>query len=150
MSDERRAILCDFGLAVAADEVHPEWTRTKGYQDSVCYCSPELVMDDEARRWPPSDMWAWGCLFLKIMKEIVPYPRQRNDIQLIYALQRGSLPGSEGLLKDPINIWPIVRECWRTDPQMRSTARTSLMDLGLLVAASNTDVPAPAAPEISS
>ncbi|KAG8984000.1 hypothetical protein FRB93_006839 [Tulasnella sp. JGI-2019a] len=140
MSDERRAVLCDFGLAIAADEVQSGLTTSKGFKGSVRYCSPELVMEDEARRWPPSDMWAWGCLFVEIMKEIVPYPRQRNDFQVISALQRGDLPGSEDLLKDPINFWPIVQNCWHADPQMRSTAKTSLIDLRLLIAASSTDV----------
>ncbi|KAG8984002.1 hypothetical protein FRB93_006841 [Tulasnella sp. JGI-2019a] len=137
MSDERRAVLCDFGLVVAADEVQSGLTTSKGFKGSVRYCSPELVMEDEARRWPPSDMWAWGCLFVEIMKEIVPYPRQRNDFQVISALLRGDLPGSEDVLKDdPIKIWPIVQGCWHADPQMRSTATTCAIDVRLLMAAS--------------
>ncbi|KAG8989973.1 hypothetical protein FRB94_013836 [Tulasnella sp. JGI-2019a] len=138
MSNERRAILCDFGLAVAADEVQSGLTTSRGFKGSIRYCSPELVMEEEARRSPASDMWAWGCLVLEIMKETVPYTRQNNDGQVMCALLRGDLPGSKELLRDPINIWPVVRECWRADPQARSTASTSAINLRLLTAAPGT------------
>ncbi|KAG8989972.1 hypothetical protein FRB94_013835 [Tulasnella sp. JGI-2019a] len=138
MSNERRAILCDFGLAVAADEVQSGLTTSRGFKGSIRYCSPELVMEEEARRSPASDMWAWGCLVVEIMKETVPYARQNNDGQVMCALLRGDLPGSEELLKDPINIWPVVRGCWQVDPQIRSIARTSAIDLRLLIAAPGT------------
>ncbi|KAG9006704.1 hypothetical protein FRB95_000584 [Tulasnella sp. JGI-2019a] len=138
MSSERRAILCDFGLAVAVDEVSSGLTTSKGFKGSLRYCSPELVMEEEARRTRPSDMWAWGCLVIEIMKETVPYAQQRSDGQVICALGQGWLPGSEYLLKDPINIWPIVCGCCQSDPLMRLTASMATRDVRLLMTALNT------------
>ncbi|KAG9023989.1 hypothetical protein FRB95_012222 [Tulasnella sp. JGI-2019a] len=57
LNAEKRAVLCDFGLVVGADEVQSGLTTSsKEHKGSVRYCSPELVMDQA--RWPPSDMWA--------------------------------------------------------------------------------------------
>ncbi|KAG8981518.1 hypothetical protein FRB93_008574 [Tulasnella sp. JGI-2019a] len=134
VGDERQALLCDFGLTLAADEVQTGLTTSKGFKGSVRYCSPELVMHEEARRTVFSDMWAWGCLLVEIMNETVPYAQLRNDFQVMFALTNRVPPETKELLIDPINIWSIVQGCWHVEPGLRSTAETSAKDLRLLMA----------------
>ncbi|KAG9022522.1 hypothetical protein FRB95_014668 [Tulasnella sp. JGI-2019a] len=134
VGDERQALLCDFGLTLAADEVPTGLTTSKGFKGSVRYCSPELVMHEEARRTVFSDMWAWGCLLVEIMKETIPYPQLQSDFKVVFALTNRVLPESEELLINPINIWSIVQGCWQAEPGLRSTAETSGKNLRLLMA----------------
>ncbi|KAG9001709.1 hypothetical protein FRB94_004588 [Tulasnella sp. JGI-2019a] len=129
MGDERQPLICDFGLALAADEVPTGLTTSKGLKGSMRYCSPELVMQNEPRRTPFSDMWAWGCLLVEIIRETIPYPHILNDAQVILAVAMGHPPESQELLIHPIDIWSIVQGCWSFDPRSRSTAETSAKDL---------------------
>ncbi|KAG9021463.1 hypothetical protein FRB95_002063 [Tulasnella sp. JGI-2019a] len=138
VGDERQALLCDFGLTLAADEVPTGLTTSKGFKGSVRYCSPELVMHEEARRTVFSDMWAWGCLLVEIMKETIPYSQLRSDFQVMFALTNGVPPESKELLTDPINIRSIVQSCWHVEPGLRSTAETSTKDLRLIMASLDT------------
>ncbi|KAG9002625.1 Negative regulator of mitotic exit [Tulasnella sp. JGI-2019a] len=132
MGDKRRAILCDFGLTLAADELPTGLTTSKGFKGSLRYCSPELVLEDDSRRTISSDMWAWGCLLVEIMRETYPFQHLRNDFQVILALAKGDPPESREVLTHPIDIWSIVRGCWHIDPELRSTAENSAKNLYLL------------------
>ncbi|KAG8987181.1 hypothetical protein FRB94_002101, partial [Tulasnella sp. JGI-2019a] len=132
ISSERRAVLCDFGLALAAGEVATGLTTSVGFKGSVRYCSPELVMHDESRRTVSSDIWAWGCLLVEIVKETFPYSQLRSDFQVIFALTNRVPPESEEFLTHPINIWSIVQGCWHIDPELRSTAEAAAKNLRLL------------------
>ena len=61
---EPRALLCDYGLSrmIAPDGVTSGMTTT-GTPMSIRYASPELL--DDTRQNMTSDIWAWGCLFVK-------------------------------------------------------------------------------------
>lgn len=155
IADERRGVLCDFGLALAADEVQAGLTTSNGLKGSLRYCSSELVVSDERRSWS-SDMWAWGCALVEasglrvqglglpdliivdsssqqIMKETVPYASIRSEITVLIEISKGRLPESGNVLKEPVDLWPIVQECWQAEPHMRSNAKTTLRRLRPLV-----------------
>ncbi|KAG9000191.1 hypothetical protein FRB94_005635 [Tulasnella sp. JGI-2019a] len=140
MSSERRAILCDFDLALASDEVQSGLTTSKGLKGSLRYCCKELLMADEAMRTRSSDMWAWGCLLVEIMKEIVPYTQLHSDGQVVAALIQEQLPVSEDQLKDPINIWSVVCGCWQANPRIRLTASMAAREIELLMATLSTNL----------
>ncbi|KAG9034282.1 hypothetical protein FRB95_013440 [Tulasnella sp. JGI-2019a] len=133
LNDERRAVLCDFGLAVAADEVQTGLNTSKGLKGTMRYCSPELVMQEESLRTVSSDIWAWGCLLVEIMKETIPYSKLKNEFQVMFALTNRVPPESEQLLTHPIDIWSTVRDCWQFDPELRPRAGTPAKDLRRLV-----------------
>lgn len=59
-------MLCDFGLTIAADEAQTGLTTSLSFKGSVQYFSHELVMSEEPRRTPSSDMWSWGCLPVEV------------------------------------------------------------------------------------
>ncbi|KAG8900065.1 hypothetical protein FRB99_006275, partial [Tulasnella sp. 403] len=61
-----RAMLCDFGLANAVGATATGYT-TSGFKraGTLRYQSPELLLPDAVRSLE-SDVWAWGCLVLKM------------------------------------------------------------------------------------
>ena len=65
VSNELRALLCDFGLAKALDdEGSSSGFTTSKMPMSTRFASPELAMGDP--RDFKSDMWAWACLLLQV------------------------------------------------------------------------------------
>ncbi|KAG9031568.1 hypothetical protein FRB95_002562 [Tulasnella sp. JGI-2019a] len=134
ITNERRAILCDFGLTLARTEGQTDLTTTEGFKGSIRWCSPELITEEKCRRTVSSDMWAWGCLLVEIMRETLPYPSQQNHFKVVLALQNGDPPETQELLTHPLNIWPITQGCWHMNPELRSTASTTAKRLRLLMA----------------
>lgn len=156
INDARRAVLCDFGLAVAADEVSVPTglTTSGGLKASWRWCSPEVVTEDTPRTMA-SDIWAWGCLLvevrlthahpcldkpssfhnrtcIQIMRGIMPYELQKSERSVIAAICRGQLPALPSRLSGSVDLSSITMLCWETDPAIRATAQTCLNELGSL------------------
>ena len=62
-----QALLCDYGLANAIDEVSGMTTSSSAM--SVRWASPEVM--NGAVRDLSSDMWSWGCLFMMVRATLV-------------------------------------------------------------------------------
>jgi serine/threonine protein kinase len=73
VTQDRRALLCDFGLAKAISEggVPSGMTTTKTIRGSLRYISPELLSDDEFNEVFAfkTDIWAWACVVLEVSHE---------------------------------------------------------------------------------
>ncbi|KAG8886195.1 serine/threonine-protein kinase KIN2 [Tulasnella sp. 332] len=134
LNEDNRAVLCDFGLAIAADENSSGLTTSQGLKGSIRYCSPELVENEEPRS-TASDVWSWACLLVEIIKGTIPYAKTRSEITVLLAISRGILPESEDLLRSPVDIWPIVDRCWKADPHQRVNAVDCIEDLHALAVA---------------
>lgn len=69
ISDDGRALLCDFGLAAveaAVAETSPvllPWTTAKG---TYRWMAHELVIYDDAQLTRESDVWAFGCVLVEV------------------------------------------------------------------------------------
>ncbi|KAG8899006.1 hypothetical protein FRB99_006973, partial [Tulasnella sp. 403] len=70
---ERRAVLCDFGLAKSMESM-PSGLTTSTFNQagSLAYESPELLLGTSLRSLE-SDVWAWGCL-LQEVSAVDPLP----------------------------------------------------------------------------
>ena len=86
MNADTRAVLCDFGLAKAISEtgLASGMTTSRTLKMSLRYSSPELLNDLEPSHSLPSDVWALGCLFLEVRRNVLfintdalPYPPSR-------------------------------------------------------------------------
>ncbi|KAG9028819.1 hypothetical protein FRB95_006046 [Tulasnella sp. JGI-2019a] len=99
---EGRAVLSDFGLAVAASEVPSGLSTSHGLIGSIRWCSPELV--DGATRSTASDIWAWADLLVEVTKECVPYSWIKDDLPVVKALMNGVLPEPKERLLSPLNL----------------------------------------------
>ncbi|KAG9021894.1 hypothetical protein FRB95_001206 [Tulasnella sp. JGI-2019a] len=111
--EDGRAVLADFGLTRAASEVPSGLTTSRGLKGSIRWWSPELF--DDEHHSTASDIWAWACLFLEIMKECVPYSWLERDIMIIRAAISGVLPEPKGKLESPLNLWFVIGMCWEAE-----------------------------------
>lgn len=65
ITDLVEAVLCDFGLARHPNGQPSGLTTTRTIKGSTRYMSPELL-EENAVHTLPSDVWAYGCLVLKV------------------------------------------------------------------------------------
>ncbi|KAG8905225.1 hypothetical protein FRB99_000445 [Tulasnella sp. 403] len=129
VNEQESAVLCDFGLAAAMEEVSGLST-SKGFTGSIRWCSPELLFDHP--RTPESDMWAWGCLAYEILTGRIPYCEISADVAVIRKIVQGDLPAavSEIPFTDIQNL--LVR-CWSKQPEKRPSARSTIITLDLQI-----------------
>ncbi|KIO33068.1 hypothetical protein M407DRAFT_50259, partial [Tulasnella calospora MUT 4182] len=119
ITDETEAVLCDFGLARLADGQSSGLTTTKTIKGSTRYMSPELLDGDPVHTLS-SDVWAYGCLVLKIMTGTLPYGNARSDGQILLALAREQLPAELTKLDlQGDKLKTLLMKCWDIDPSAR-------------------------------
>ncbi|KAG9008735.1 hypothetical protein FRB93_006281 [Tulasnella sp. JGI-2019a] len=128
VNSENRALLCDFGLAIAADEVPEGLITSQSLKGSWRWCSPELLMS-EIPRTQASDIWAWACLLVEILKETLPYAHIKQSAAVIHAIGQGQLPAPESHLREPSDIISLVNKCWQINPALRASAEVYSKDL---------------------
>lgn len=143
ITDQVEAVLCDFGLARLTDGQPSGLTTSKTVKGSTRYMSPELLEEDAVHTLR-SDVWAYGCLVLKVrllpiggiralltatqvMTRSTPYAKARTDPQIILALATKKSPADltalevrDGRLKT------LLAKCWNTDPAARPSATECL------------------------
>ncbi|KAG8894006.1 hypothetical protein FRB99_001576, partial [Tulasnella sp. 403] len=78
INTQRRAVLCDFGLAKTMENL-PSGLTTSTFNQagSLAYESPELLLGKSLRALE-SDVWAWGCLLQEIFSGKGPYHWANN------------------------------------------------------------------------
>ncbi len=65
ITDDIKAVLCDFGIAKVT-ETTSGLTTSEGLGGTTRYMSVELIVEKEAVLTLASDMWAWGCVFIEV------------------------------------------------------------------------------------
>ncbi|KAG9035271.1 hypothetical protein FRB95_011566 [Tulasnella sp. JGI-2019a] len=128
-----RVVLADFGLATAASEAPSGLTTSRGLKGSIRWWSPELFGD--GLRSTASDIWAWACLLLEVMKGRIPYSWILRDILIIRAGMDGILPEPKERLYGPLDIWSVIGMCWEVGPETRAAGNTVLEELDTLIRA---------------
>ncbi|KAG9021863.1 hypothetical protein FRB95_001251 [Tulasnella sp. JGI-2019a] len=112
VDDYGNAVLCNYGLSIALDDYTTGFTTTE-------------------HQSPASDIWAWACLVLEILKRKKPYEylRDREDrpsnigylIKVICVDKM--LPGRAGdLMGLEEQVVTLVHHCWLDDPTGRPSA----------------------------
>ncbi|KAG8955131.1 general transcription repressor [Tulasnella sp. 424] len=126
ITDRVEAVLCDFGLARLVDGLPSGLTTTKTTKGSIRYMSPELL-DEDPRHTLYSDIWAYGCLVLKVMTGSLPYSSRRSDQQVLLALALKQPPASspDMELQDEM-LKMLLTRCWDINPSERPLASTCL------------------------
>ncbi|KAG8928760.1 importin-alpha export receptor [Tulasnella sp. 417] len=139
ITDNAGAILCDFGLARLADGQSSGLTTTKTIKGSIRYMSPELFDEDPVHTLS-SDVWAYGCLVLKVgcflnggimafidqiqvMTGTSPYGGARSDNQTLLALALKQPPAElTNLDLQHEKLKTLLGKCWEIDPSARPTS----------------------------
>ncbi|KAG9017076.1 hypothetical protein FRB90_001855 [Tulasnella sp. 427] len=136
---QHRAMLADFGLSKALEEGPTGLTTSEGLRGTLRYYSPELL--DESNTGPelPSDIWAWACLTLELLVNILPYANKKSEQAVILALLAGQAPCDTESLPIPVpEIKSILTACWAISPSERPSASHCLSVLNSLSMSSNT------------
>ncbi|KAG8896506.1 hypothetical protein FRB99_008860 [Tulasnella sp. 403] len=113
--DDRHALLCDFGLAKVVEDCPSGLTTSRfGQRGSLRYLSPELLIDPNPHRTLQSDVWAFGCLLLEILLDIMPYNNINVEHALILQIVQGAKPAPLEELPLPPEISALLAQCWQS------------------------------------
>ena len=66
VNDDRRGVLCDFGLAKIVQSIPPGLTTMGAPKGSMRWMAPELVDAPALKHTFATDIWAWGCLGVQV------------------------------------------------------------------------------------
>ncbi|CAE6506399.1 unnamed protein product [Rhizoctonia solani] len=109
-----RALLCDFGLSRFVED------NSLDDEGTTRWMAPEQLREDVMFVSLPADVYSWGMLALELMTGTVPWSEIENDYQVIQRVLRGDRPQPRGAIND--EMWALIQECWRHDPDKRPTA----------------------------
>ncbi|KAG8894299.1 hypothetical protein FRC00_009164, partial [Tulasnella sp. 408] len=127
INDDRRAVLCDFGLAGAVRRGgHSGLTTSCHFKGSGRWCSPEVLLGE--KRTLESDIWGWACLALEIMTGNPPYYDITNEARLMLVVcgdpPKRKTPEPVPAPTFPNGLLELLRKCWEFDPYNRPDACT--------------------------
>ncbi|CAE6450384.1 unnamed protein product [Rhizoctonia solani] len=132
--------LSDFGLAKIPTDATGSRFSTSNTQDAgtLRYMGPEFFADTRTNRSPrdlPADIWALAWTFYVILTGLHPYSEMPNAtlIQVINCIQHHNVPlepndipnqntSVDDLARLRSTVWPIMRECWESNPIHRPKA----------------------------
>ncbi|KAG8960869.1 hypothetical protein FRC05_006539 [Tulasnella sp. 425] len=122
VNDDRRAVLCDFGLAAVVREGRRGLTTSADFRGSTRWCSREVLMGEERRL--KTDIWGWACLALEIMTRNPPYHDIKNDAGVILIVCSDDHSKRKTREPTPSPTFPnglldILRKCWDFEPDKR-------------------------------
>ncbi|KAG9045166.1 hypothetical protein FS837_006934 [Tulasnella sp. UAMH 9824] len=123
VNKERRAVLCDLGLARLHDENFTRLESTgSSSKMSLRWCSPELLNDQP--RSLHSDVYAWAWLVWEIMTGRLPYHETKADYAVLAKIFGARRPDIDNTvqLKECAELWDLMEQCWETDPATRPTS----------------------------
>ncbi|KAG8950064.1 hypothetical protein FRC03_000175 [Tulasnella sp. 419] len=125
VNSKGRASLCDFGMShfiEKALQMTGFTTTTNQSGGTMRFMSPELFEDKP--KTTMSDMWAFGCVILQIMRDHVPYSSCERSNSVNLAITRGIPPVPIDYDFKPRSeaekaLWADVRSCWSLNPLER-------------------------------
>ncbi|KAF7359860.1 hypothetical protein MVEN_00711400 [Mycena venus] len=114
-----RAVLADFGLASVADSKVLLSTSSGKRGGTVRWHAPELF--HEGRNSFASDVYAFSCVCYEIFTGDLPFCELAKDGAVILKVMQGQRPRRS--LSIPDNVWDLMEECWKADPEARPSAQ---------------------------
>ncbi|KAJ7731353.1 kinase-like domain-containing protein, partial [Mycena metata] len=114
-----RAVLADFGLSsVVVDSEIPALSSTTRSGGTTRWQAPELLRG--SRNSAASDVYAFACVCYEIFTEKVPF-FELTDYAVVLHVHKCNIP--QKLSGIPDDIWPLMEECWETEPGKRPMAK---------------------------
>ncbi|EJD46553.1 kinase-like protein [Auricularia subglabra TFB-10046 SS5] len=156
ISDDKRALLCDFGLSTLIERTDPTLTLIRK-MNTLVFAAPEVLMDraDDkvgvlpleedgvAKTIKPrsktrySDIYAFGMLIYEAHAGAAPWEGEAEwDIpSKVNAGERPNRPEGEGQVRMSDGLWELCNNCWKGDPKDRPLANNVLNTLTSLAGA---------------
>ncbi|KAG8970623.1 hypothetical protein FRC05_000559 [Tulasnella sp. 425] len=95
-------------------------TTSEGLKGTLRYYSPELIRDSDACHSLPSDIWAWACLALEVLADMIPYAEKKSEHSIILALMNNEPPSDTISLPIPVPaVKHLLARCWTVQPNER-------------------------------
>ncbi|KAG8872038.1 hypothetical protein FRB97_008071 [Tulasnella sp. 331] len=151
VNSKTKAMLTDFGLLKAT--ANPALrtlnnpllkSTTGGIKGSWRYISPEVF--DGQPRSTCSDVWALGCtvlennnLTMRQFNQITtgshPYPFATSDSSIISSILAKKETPEQGMtLPDTVDLWVLLRGCWKFEAADRATAAQCIANYYFMLA----------------
>ncbi|KAG8934244.1 hypothetical protein FRC02_010305 [Tulasnella sp. 418] len=125
-----KASLADFGMSAFMDTMRQlsGFSTESNFCGNLRFASPETLMEDEKSL--ATDVWAFACMVIQIMKNHPPYHHIKDDRVVPSRIINGEPPwvGEESIFpaSDP-QLWNEIKLCWSYEPASRPDARRLLL-----------------------
>ncbi|PPR04154.1 hypothetical protein CVT24_010714 [Panaeolus cyanescens] len=124
ITDEGRAVLCDFGLSNVIEGLGRPEGMTLSSPDfgPLRWQGPEFMDEDYEQATLASDVWSYGCTAFELLTGRLPYGHRTRDAQVIADMQlRRKPPGpaAVSLLAFDSRVRDLLDMCWSFEPEMR-------------------------------
>ncbi|CAE7191127.1 unnamed protein product [Rhizoctonia solani] len=126
ITDSGGAILGGFGLTKALESEEnsglPPAVMT-GKTESQRWLAPEMFEEEPVLK-TPCDLWGWAMAALEIVSGSIPYHRHKQAMTVMLKIAkgpppRGDYPDFNTYAYRPEEMWELLMECWRADPEER-------------------------------
>ncbi|KDQ58421.1 hypothetical protein JAAARDRAFT_128565, partial [Jaapia argillacea MUCL 33604] len=127
IDDQGHCQLADFGLAVFAEATKGAYT-TRSEAGSTRWMAPELLFPERfgmvgTRRTFATDIYAYGCVCIKLHTGLLPFYDLTVDPAIVYRILAGEHPQPPPGKELPPMTWKIAERCWCITPDTRPSAK---------------------------
>ncbi|KDQ07561.1 hypothetical protein BOTBODRAFT_59875 [Botryobasidium botryosum FD-172 SS1] len=123
ISNDGRALLCDFGLTTIAEVPEFQVATGSNFAGTPIYMAPELLAGTVTRKTPASDVYAYGILIAMLLssRDKEPFKSGRPSAGIMGLVTRAVAHGFRPLRPStvPFEVWAIAETCWKHDPLHR-------------------------------
>ncbi|KAJ6456478.1 kinase-like domain-containing protein [Mycena sanguinolenta] len=113
-----RAVLADFGLSSVTDSKLFLSTSSVNAAGTMRWQAPELFSGSSNSF--ASDVYAFACVCYEIFTGTLPFHELSAEVAVMYKVIQGDRPQRSPSIPD--EIWKLMQDCWKADPQQRPSA----------------------------
>ncbi|KAJ7139286.1 kinase-like domain-containing protein [Mycena epipterygia] len=116
-----RACIADFGLSSIADVLPLDFTHSTPILrgGTVRYQAPELLSGTCSIHFG-SDVYAFACVCYEILTGKAPFFDLANEMAVAINVINGKRPSKPETFSRE-NIWVLIQDCWKQEPDQRPT-----------------------------
>jgi len=124
VNGDGRALLVDFGLAsVIRGQFSMSYSNPGRSCGTQRWMAPEVLRSDETHLSKEADVYAFSMVAIEIYTGKHPFSEIRNNEKVTQSVLHHNLrpdrPDIDCVLGLTDEVWEIVKDCWRTDPELR-------------------------------
>ncbi|KAG8898017.1 hypothetical protein FRC00_003524 [Tulasnella sp. 408] len=136
LDDDLTTALCDFGTSrVVVDlGIHTGMTTSGTAVGTAAYQAKELI-SGESLPTPASDIYAMAGVILATLSGKVPFHNKPVQSAVLLAISLGNTPEPQHHPELPVYdpLWPLLGQCWLSDPLQRPIVDQIINELQLAI-----------------